>query len=52
MKSSMFQDHDFIKLLLIPDAYLLHEISEGRDDLTADESCDDIESGEKSLSGE
>ena len=45
-------DHDFTKLSLIPDAYLLHEIPESRDDLTAEESCDDIESGEKSLSGE
>ena len=45
-------DHDFTKLLLIPDAYLLHEIPEVRDDLTAEESCDDVESGEKSLSGE
>ena len=45
-------DHDFTKLSLIPDAYLLHEIPESRDDLTAEESCDDIESGEKSRSGE
>ena len=45
-------DHDFTKLLLIPDAYHLHEIPESRDDLTAEESCDDIESGEKSHSGE
>ena len=45
-------DHDFTKLWLIPDAYLLHEISESRHDLTAEESCDNIESGEKSHSGE
>ena len=45
-------DHDFTKLLLIPDAYLLHEIPESRDDLTAEESCDGIQSGEKSHSGE
>ena len=41
-------DHGFTKLSLILDAYLLHEIPESRDDLTAEESCDDIESGEKS----
>ena len=45
-------DHDFTKLSLIPDAYLLHEIPESRDNLTAEESCDDIESGEKTCSGE
>ena len=45
-------DHDFTKLWFIPDAYLLHEISKSRHDLTAEESCDNIESGEKSRSGE
>ena len=45
-------DHDVTKLLLIPDAYLLHKIPESNDDLTAEKSCDDIKSGEKSCSGE
>ena len=45
-------DHDFTKLSLIPYTYLLHKIPEGRDDLTAEESCNDIKSGEKSCSGE
>ena len=45
-------DHDFTKLSLIPDAYLLHEIPKSKDDLIAEKSCDDIESGEKFCSGE
>ena len=45
-------DNDFTKLSLIPDAYLLQEIPESRDNFTAEESCDDIESREKSRSGE